>query len=71
MSGPSKFLPFCSVTASFRWLQILTVYSVNYRWESEECNLDAIETIEKTHKKFSFPEAHGKNIFYGTSIYWN
>lgn len=44
---------------------------VNYRWEPEECTLDAIEIMEKTHKKFAFPEAKGKNIFYGTSIYWD
>jgi hypothetical protein len=47
------------------------VPSVNYRWTHEEYNLDALESMEKTHKKFAFPEVKGKHIFHGTSIYWD
>ncbi|KAM0265340.1 hypothetical protein ACHAQJ_000180 [Trichoderma viride] len=43
---------------------------IAYCWEPEDCNIDAIETMEKTHKKFAFPEAKGGNVFRGTSIYF-
>lgn len=44
---------------------------VSYRWTPEEKDrLALLEEMETTHKKFPFPESRGKNIFYGTSIYW-
>ncbi|KAM0519066.1 hypothetical protein ACHAPE_004060 [Trichoderma viride] len=44
---------------------------VSFRWTAEENrSLALLRAMETTHKKFPFPETRGKNIFYGTSIYW-
>ncbi|KAL7892742.1 hypothetical protein HDV63DRAFT_233665 [Trichoderma sp. SZMC 28014] len=45
--------------------------NVCYRWTQEEqISLAMLRAMETTHKKWPFPEARGKNVFYGTSIYW-
>ncbi|KAM0450610.1 hypothetical protein ACHAO4_006595 [Trichoderma viride] len=44
---------------------------VSFRWTAEEKrSLTLLRAMETTHKKSPFPEARGRNIFYGTSIYW-
>ncbi|PON29096.1 hypothetical protein TGAM01_v202204 [Trichoderma gamsii] len=45
--------------------------NVSFRWTAEENHsLALLKAMETTHKRFPFPETPGKNIFYGTSIYW-
>ncbi|KAL7787004.1 hypothetical protein V8C37DRAFT_391491 [Trichoderma ceciliae] len=40
-----------------------------FRLSPDDDNLEAVQTMEKTYKKFTFPEDKGTTIFYATSIY--